>query len=257
MDRKLRIGITERGDAGLDLSWTHRLSAMDGAILITKNLNDHFRQALRDAAQTKPVILHAGCTGWGGSALEPRVPRYDETLARLNAIVGDGTLPLSRCVLRIDPIVPTPEGLGAVRKVLDGMLACENLQGIRVRISVLDEYRHVKKRLRSRGWASFYPGDAFQASPEQFAAVQALLDEYHDRHGVVFETCAEPALTGDAVLRTGCVSAVDLTEMGLPVPDAGTNPQGRGGCLCLSCKTELLTCKAQCPHGCLYCYWKS
>lgn len=219
MNRKLRIGITERGDAGLDLSWTHRLSAMDGAILITKNLNDRFRQALSDAAQTKPVILHAGCTGWGGSALEPRVPRYDETIARLDAIVGDGTLPLSRCVLRIDPIVPTPEGLGAVRKVLDGMLACGNLQGIRVRISVLDEY--------------------------------------HDRHGVVFETCAEPALTGDAVLRTGCVSAVDLAEMGLPVPDAGTNPQGRGGCLCLSCKTELLTCRAQCPHGCLYCYWRS
>lgn len=48
MDRKLRIGITERGDAGLDLSWTHRLSAMDGAILITKNLNDRFRQALPD-----------------------------------------------------------------------------------------------------------------------------------------------------------------------------------------------------------------
>lgn len=96
MDRKLRIGITERGDAGLDLSWAHRLSAMDGAILITKNLNDRFRQA--------------------------------------------------------------------------------------------------------------------------------LLDEYHDRHGVVFETCAEPALTGDAVRRTGCMSAVDLNEMGLPVPDAGTNP---------------------------------
>lgn len=59
MDRKLHIGITERGDAGLDLSWTHRLSAMDGAILITKNLNDRFRQALSDAAQTKPVILRA------------------------------------------------------------------------------------------------------------------------------------------------------------------------------------------------------
>lgn len=50
---------------------------------------------------------------------------------------------------------------------------------------------------------------------------------------------------------------IGITEMGLPVPDAGTNPQGRGGCLCLSCKTELLTCRAQCPHGCLYCYWKS
>ena len=139
----------------------------------------------------------------------------------------------------------TREQASRILDVIDDILGSHGITAVTE--DDRDEYRHVKKRLRSRGWASFYPGDAFQASPEQFAAVQALLDEYHDRHGIVFETCAEPALTGDAVLRTGCVSAVDLAEMGLPVPDAGTNPQGRGGCLCLSCKTELLTCRAQCP----------
>lgn len=33
-----RIGITERGDAGLDLSWQHKMDTVDGAIVITKYL---------------------------------------------------------------------------------------------------------------------------------------------------------------------------------------------------------------------------
>lgn len=35
----LKIGVTERGDAGLDLSWVQKMDKMDGAILITKDVS--------------------------------------------------------------------------------------------------------------------------------------------------------------------------------------------------------------------------
>ena len=34
----MKIGITERGDAGLDLSWKEKIHEMDVSILITKNI---------------------------------------------------------------------------------------------------------------------------------------------------------------------------------------------------------------------------
>lgn len=40
----MRIGITERGDAGLDFAWVDKIknNKVDAAVLITKNLNDKF-----------------------------------------------------------------------------------------------------------------------------------------------------------------------------------------------------------------------
>ena len=44
----MKIGITERGDAGIDLSWESKLKydAIDGAVLITKNITDRFREVV-------------------------------------------------------------------------------------------------------------------------------------------------------------------------------------------------------------------
>lgn len=67
-----RVGITERGDAGLDLSWADRLQHCLFAILITKNPNDKFISKVLTV--TKPIIVHITCTGWGGTELEPHVP---------------------------------------------------------------------------------------------------------------------------------------------------------------------------------------
>ena len=43
---KYRIGVTEAGDAGIDLTWEDMLEQVDGAILITKNINKHFCDAV-------------------------------------------------------------------------------------------------------------------------------------------------------------------------------------------------------------------
>ena len=42
----MKIGITERGDAGLNFDWRDKLPSVDGAVLITKCLNDDFIEAV-------------------------------------------------------------------------------------------------------------------------------------------------------------------------------------------------------------------
>lgn len=250
------IGITERGDAGLDLSWSEKLDRVDGAILITKNLNEKFRAKVLETQERKPLIVHATITGWGNTVLEPNVPAYEYSLDMLAKLVRDG-FDVNHCVLRIDPIVPTQPGLELVDRVLTYASKCPELERMRVRISLLDEYAHVKERLGAKGYASFYGGHRFQPNDREVADTLALLERWHDTTGLVFETCAEPRLDSPAVRHCGCVGETDLALMGLALPDgAGINPQNRHGCLCLSCKHELLDCKHRCPHKCLYCYWK-
>lgn len=86
------------------------------------------------------------------------------------------------------------------------------------------------------------------------SAVAAALECYN----MDFEACAEPELVNLSknVKMTGCISAKDLRLMGLPLEGNAVNPQNRKGCKCLACKTELLSNRRQCPHGCVYCYWR-
>lgn len=252
------IGITERGDAGRDLSWTCSINFMDGAVLITKAMTPAFINAVLDCR--KPTIVHCTCTGCGGTVLEPGVPAPSMQLNNLKCLIDMG-FPASRTVLRIDPIFPTDKGLAKAKAVLDTMLSMQ-LGTKRVRISIVDEYPHVRARYAERGWTPIYGGKFFP-SEEHIQKVASMLYDYKDS-GLHFETCAEPALVKTAhqmgifnIEEVGCISKEDLWLMNLPMPDGlTTNPQNRSGCKCLSCKTEMLTQKTQCSHGCIYCYWK-
>lgn len=42
---KYKIGITEAGDAGLDLSWVNKLDTVDGAVVITKCISPPARRS--------------------------------------------------------------------------------------------------------------------------------------------------------------------------------------------------------------------
>ena len=252
----MKIGITERGDAGLDLSWRNKLHTVDGVILITKNLTQPFMDCIRQLyANGYPFLVHCTCTGWGSTPMEPKVPEYDRQLDALNQLIQSGT-PKDRFVLRIDPIFPNKAGLFRLNNVVTYAIQAGLLPDLRVRISVYDEYRHVKKRLHNAGLLPLYGETQRYAPRNMMQDVQSVLNELHDKYGVMFETCAEPALNGPAIVRQGCISEKDLKILGLPAPQAGVNPQNRAGCLCLSCKTELLTQKHRCPHQCLYCYWQ-
>lgn len=247
----MRIGITERGDAGIDLSWKSKLNTVNGAVLITKNITDDFINTI--ISTNKPLIIHCTCTGWGGSLIEPNVPKFTTQLNQLKKLIDMGFSP-KNCVLRIDPIFPTKSGIDRVHQVIDTFTTM-NLDVNRIRISIVDEYKHIKERYKKYGWQPIY-NDKFGPDDNQIKMVSDALSRYPQH---IFETCAEDKLTTMCIntKKTGCISKTDLEIMGLQTDKTiDENPQNRYGCHCLSCKTELLSNKHPCKNGCVYCYWK-
>ena len=239
------IGITEAGDAALDMSWVNKIDKIDGAILITKNLTDKLISEI--LKHKDKIILHATCTGMGGTLIEPNVPVYTHQLEQVSKLIAAG-FPAERIVIRIDPIIPTVKGLQTAQKVIDASPIK------RFRISAFDAYPHIRKRFEENGIPLPY-GNSFQASPNQFKMMREWLSAQKPEY--VFMSCAEPNLAGlPNVHQTGCVSKYDLSLLGLPTDDNYQTGLQRRCCACLSCKTELLSNKKRCPHGCLYCYWK-
>ena len=128
---------------------------------------------------------------------------------------------------------------------------------MRVRISILDNYPHVRDRFIKNGLHPLYQDNFKVPATAVYKLYQELLP-YIDR-GIVFETCAELDLRNrnPNILVIGCLSNKDLELMGLPLCTEESISHQRKDCLCLgSLKTELLKNKARCPHQCLYCYWK-
>ena len=83
-----KIGITEAGDAGVDLSWEEKLDDVDAAVLITKCVSPDFFDAALEHKDR--LIVHATITGYGHSILEPNVPTpYDEFAAIMTSICLD------------------------------------------------------------------------------------------------------------------------------------------------------------------------
>lgn len=241
----MRIGITEAGDAGLDLSWVNKIDACDGVVLITKNITDRFIEEVM--SHKDKIILHATCTGMGGTVIEPNVPSYEHQLAQVSKLLSLG-FPENRIIIRIDPIIPTEKGLQTAQKVIDASPIKH------FRISALDTYPHVRERFKTHNIPLPY-GEYFQPSYQQFMTMRRWLMK--QKPGMIFETCAEPCLTGTTNVRAvGCVSERDLNKLGLTLDKECETGYQRKNCLCLSCKTELLSNKKPCTHGCLYCYWK-
>lgn len=111
---RYKIGITEAGDAGLDLSWADKLNTVDGAIVITKCVTPGFYDAA--LSNKDKLIIHTTFTGYGHSVLEPNVPYpYDEFDA-IMALEQAG-FPKEQIVIRIDPIIPTPKGITTAKNV--------------------------------------------------------------------------------------------------------------------------------------------
>lgn len=251
----MKIGITERGDAALDFAWYNKIknNEVNGAILITKHISANFIAKVMDLYNSgfTQLIIHCTCTGWGGSVVEPNVPDYKTQLKSLCNLIHCG-FPISHCVLRIDPIFPTKNGIKRVTEVLEHAYNIGLSPSIRVRISVLDEYKHVKQRFRDLGYQPIY-GDSFYAPYDMMQNLINTLDKYD----LQFECCAEKFLNNkNQFVHTGCISKRDLHIMGLDYETQGINPQNRNGCQCLACKTELLNCRQRCGHQCVYCFWK-
>ncbi len=229
----IRIGITERGDAGLNLSWVDRANEFDGLVLITKRLSETFIQQ----AERANSIVHATITGHGSTIIEPHVIPYGDSKVLFQRLVN--VLGHRRVVLRIDPIIPTESGIATALAVYRELYTEQDIK-TRVRISFQDNYPHVRSR---------FSNAELPQLPYQFHAPLSqrkdIATQFPDA-----EICGEPGFA-----CTGCVSEKDLKVLGLSTDNCTAGGQ-RPECRCLAAKTELFSARGQCPHGCLYCYWK-
>lgn len=231
------IGITERGDAALDYPEVFRAMisrVYAGAVLITKAPHV-LEKCLAENPPPIPYIVHCTITGWGGTIMEPNVAPLTKTIKayhKLKARLGD------RCVLRVDPIIPTDEGFTRA------CLAIREAKGGRVRISFLDNYAHVKQRFAAAGVPQL--PYTMHAPVNARLAVLPILEEISPGG---LEVCGEPGIA-----CTGCISQRDLDLMGL---GQGTGRKGqRKTCECIAAKREILSVRGPCGHRCLYCYWR-
>lgn len=226
------IGVTERGDAGLNFYWEKEYERQncDGVILISKHLSPHF---IERAAEYNSIV-HATITGHGGTIIEPNVPPATESAKLFGKLVE--TIGADRVVLRIDPIIPIIEHVETARRVYEEL----KVYGTRVMVSIMDNYPHVKARFVGAGLPPLsYPFHAPLASRKELVSLFPGS-----------EICGEPGMA-----CTGCVSELDLGTLGIEATGTMVGVQ-RPNCKCLTVKRELLKHRGQCESGCLYCYWK-
>lgn len=232
----MKIGITERGDAGLDLSWTKWKGPK---ILITKAPN---RLANLNDENFENTVIHCTITGLGGTKWEPNVPPIEETIPAYHRLVD--RFGGERVVWRMDPII-IGENSGLLPKFIG------ELRG-RFRISFLDMYPHVTERLAQSKIQVPQAHRSFHASIHDRKCVYGVILDLLTTAGkkTEVEICGEPGLT-----CSGCVSKRDLRAMGIS-EEIHSGGFQRRACECAAEKTEILAHRGQCGHRCVYCYWK-
>jgi DNA repair photolyase len=238
----IRFGITEAGDAGLDFSWENKL--LDGNIIITKHMTISNQKLNKALLKNKDkIILHATCTGYGGTKVEPNVPKPYEIYQGVRELIKAG-FPNEQIVLRVDPIIPTEKGL---KTIIQPLALFKDTGVTRVRYSIIDMYPHVKERfLKEFG---VLPFNTFKAPPKMIDNLMSFIEKYRERY--TFEACAE-----ELPDKVGCISQKDFEILGLDTSQIKEGGFQRKGCACCAGKTELLKNKKRCPSGCIYCYWR-
>ena len=243
------IGITERGDAALDLSWEDWVFAQQRpAILISKDplkLYDEVTKMAEKYGFQPNIIVHCTITGLGGSKIEPNVPSANVSFKGYYKFVN--MLGKDRVVLRCDPIIPTETcAVFAASKVMSKAL------DTRIRFSFLDMYSHVKQRFINAGIdidKLGIAGGSLHASLDERQKLVELMKQYVNNPQQL-SACGEPGIQNEP-----CVSKRDCDILGVELMHSAF--QQRLACGCAANKTELLKTRGQCKHGCLYCYWKT
>lgn len=250
----MKIGITERGDAALDYSWTRKMDTVNGAIIISKNpTSPKLRKAL--IKFKNKVIFHSTITLMGNSEFEPNVPDPLLAFKGLEDLINEG-FPVNQIVLRVDPIAYDFQ----IRILKEIMPEIKSLGISRIRFSLMDCYTHVKKRFNEiKIDLPWLDPDLFQIRFLTRNAYIYDLNKIGEYFGISIESCAEEVSNKEYpnIENIGCISEKDLNILGITGEDSKERIFRRNNCLCLNCKTELLKeDKRRCAYKCLYCYWK-
>ena len=255
------VGFTEAGDPAQQQNWANSAieRKLGGVVCITKNPLACWDDLARLRKANIPVILHATVTGWGGTQMEPGAPHPAAAITAAAALAKAGLV--RSVILRIDPIIPTPEGCD--RAVWVARLGWR-LGLKQVRFSLLHLYAHRRQEVlaalseESKAHLLQAYGKKTRPSAKYAEAVARRLDPLA-KAGVSFSACATEEIKRDYIKHCGCIDTDDLTILGIEaneIKKLERNKQGRKGCACLALKNELLNTKKQCAHKCAYCYWK-
>lgn len=243
MPKDQRIGTCEVGEIAYNLDTFDRL--YKGNIIITKRLTDKLIEKLIEYKDK--IIFHCCVTGMGSTRIEPFVPSPQTTLEKLQKLINGG-FPTDHIVLRVDPIVPTIKGLNTATSVLK---LFRGLGIKRVRISFLDNYKHVRERFKEIG-VELYNGEFHAPLKERLKCLAAIKYCAEECGYETVEACGEPGI--DSI---PCLSQKDIDILGLTdeIVLEGSAEQ-RKSCGCPANKTSLFKGKPErCLHKCLYCYW--
>lgn len=245
LDKSQRIGITESSEVAFNLEAFDNL--YKGNIIITKRLTDKLIEKLVE--HKDKIILHCCVTGMGGSRIEPFVPTVEQTLGKFKKLISDG-FPIEHVVLRVDPIVPTDKGINTAIGVLK---AFGGLGIARVRISFLDNYKHVRERFREEKIDVLYDGKFHAPLETRLKALETIKSCAFENGFRDVEACGEPSIES-----IPCLSQKDIDILGLSneITLVGSAGQ-RKSCSCPSNKSEIIKEKPhRCKNACLYCFWK-
>ena len=239
-----RVGFTESFEVAFNLECFDNLYKAN--VIISKRLTDKLINKLIE--NSDKIIFHCCVTGMGSTRIEPFVPTPQKTLEKLHKLL-DGGFPTSHIVLRIDPIVPTRNGMETAM----GVLKLFRGLGIkRVRISFLDNYKHVRERFKEIG-VELYNGEFHAPLKERLKCLTTIKYCAEECGYETMEACGEPGI--DSI---PCLSQKDINILGLTneIVLEGSAKQ-RKSCGCPANKSELLRVKPhRCENKCLYCYWK-
>ncbi len=231
-----------------------RVSLQPGDVHSIVLLSKDYRPLLDNVAGVRELLgayaqlfFHLTITGLGGTALEPRVPSWQQAAAQLAGLVawaGDAR----RVTVRFDPVVHWYEGdavrsnLPYAQAVLDAVAA----GGVRsVRVSIAALY----PKMRRRGFTWYDP------SPAERAEIAGRLLDLAEERGLDLYSCADSRLSAAGIRAGSCIDGRLLAELHpqrLPLPthkDRGQRP----ACGCTP-SVDIGSYRMKCPHACAYCY---
>lgn len=185
-------------------------------------------------------------SGWGNTWLEPNVPNVNDMIDYFNQLTQE--IDINRLRLRIDPGVPTKEGLTKAITVL------KNIEILpKVITSIIQYYsRHYQVFEQLQINMEYYRIQSGRAIfPKKEIAERWLECLKNVRPEADISFCGMPyAIKGSN--HTGCVDDDMLKAIGIDDYIHISPGKQRPGCKCVIAKRQ--ACMRNCNHGCRYCY---
>ena len=204
-------------------------------------LEPRLSQAL---ARYDQCMAQVTITGWGGTDLEPAVPRPRDALAAIPALLetlGDPR----RLRVRLDPLLRLGDGRHNLEEARAIMTEAAAMGACHFITSIVTPYAKIGPRLAASGLA------LAPWSPEERRAAIASLAETAHSLGVTLAGCCLPELP-----QAACIDGRMLQELHpRHLPCRLDHPPGqRAACGCTHAIDLGWYASHPCYSGCLYCY---